>query len=216
MLDFSTLSDDQLLQLLRELVAACEGRNLGVQEAARQIGIDAQERRQIADAAAEREFAAARARERQRVAEEAARIAREQVEAENEKLNAIRAQESGRAVAEAAAKRNVISQRLIDEADALLECNHSVLTIMILKDRDSGLPRLLINSGKGARYAKTHRIDYCNTKAYKVNNGYRGHTVKHAIRDPKILEWCQTLIMSQHVGLVIEDGIPSRLQEVPA
>ena len=85
-LDFSGLTDDQLLQFYRAVCQEAAARNPAVQAACRAAGLDEAEKVKIAAEAAQREAAAQRARERQRVAEEA--VARVRAEGRGSRLPA--------------------------------------------------------------------------------------------------------------------------------
>lgn len=83
-LDFSELTDDQLIALVRGALNECSTRGQAVAMAAQAVGIDATEKLKIAKAAAEQQAAVERAKERERIASEA----REAVAREAEKQRA--------------------------------------------------------------------------------------------------------------------------------
>jgi hypothetical protein len=78
MLDFSALTDDQLVELIKLSVAEAQQRNDATFRAAQSIGLDAAERQRIRQAAIEAEavqaLAQERAREREQAAQEAKRL----------------------------------------------------------------------------------------------------------------------------------------------
>lgn len=101
-LDFSQLTDDQLVTLIRAALQECVARNPAVQAAAQSACLDETEKARIAAAAAQAEAAKLRAQERERIAKEAAEKVRREAprgpsETERKAANAARLWELKRA-----------------------------------------------------------------------------------------------------------------------
>jgi len=181
-LDFSVLTDDQLLSLIRAALAEAVERGAAITAAAQSVYLDAAEKMEIARQAAEREAAILRAKERERIAREAAERVRQQAEAEKtraqKEAEAARQQkqaEAARSRQEEAQKAAAETLRKAEEqeraqknwlrrAATLLELHPSKLTIVCLRDnyllRKSMKTRVLINHGGDAQYSRHHLVDY--------------------------------------------------------
>jgi hypothetical protein len=167
-LDFSALTDDQLLELLRAACQAAAARNPAIARAAEAIVLDEAERARIIAAAAEQEAAALRAAERERIAKEA----REKVRAGAEAIDAARrandaarqsaAAKKGQEAAEAERRRAERNKGWLSRAAALVDADPQKISL-IYTDTQYG-SRVLINDGYD-RYARDHLADYNTSKA---------------------------------------------------
>lgn len=168
-LDFSALTDDQLLELLRAACQAAASRNPAVARAAEAIVLDEAERARIAAAASEHEAAALRAAERERIAKEA----REKVRAEAEALDAARRANDaarqtaanvakGREAAEAERHRAERNKEWLRRAATLVDAEPQKISLLYA-DTQYGA-RVLINEGFD-RYSRDHLADYNTGKA---------------------------------------------------
>lgn len=145
-LDFSALSDDQLVELARACCIEAIRRNPATQEAMQDMMIGEAERARIARQAQEAEIAAVRARERERIAQEAARRVRDVHEARHAQARAAAALQA----AEAARRRDAL---LLEEAGRLVFRHPS--KISLLHARTPNGVRIFINPG-AYRYTRQH------------------------------------------------------------
>ena len=156
-LDFSALSDDQLLGLIRAALREITTRSPALSEAAHAAMLDEHERVGIAKEAGDREAARLRALERSRVAEEAAARVRADRDAAERTANAGRAQaaaEKARTDAQASEERG---RAWLRRAAALVEKDPGAISIMVL---NTGFGRrVLINDGNN-RYERDHLVDW--------------------------------------------------------
>jgi len=161
-LDFSALSDDQLLALLRATLQECVARNPAVEAAARAAVIDESERARIVASASAAEAAKLRAMERERIAKEAAARVRQEQEATLAAGEKARREAAAReALAKAEKKECNQKQWLARAAELVGRAAHDV-TIVCLHDtyNDSSKTRVLINAGGSSRYSRDHLADY--------------------------------------------------------
>lgn len=157
-LDFSGLSDDQLVELVREACQEAVRRNPAVEAATRQVMIDEAERARVAREAATAETAVLRARERERIAREAA----EQVRRADEEANRARRQAEAEAEADRAREAAEASQRaamswLRRAAEAANGRKPSSISLLKIKTNYGN--RVLLNPGSD-RYQRDHLADY--------------------------------------------------------
>lgn len=158
MLDFSGLTDDQLIELARGCCMEAARRSPATESAMRAMMIDEAERIRIARTATELEIAAQRARERERIA--------------NETATKLRAAESQRIAAEIAQqtrekqhKRNQEHAGVLRRvADAMGGIDPSTIGLLIADTRFGR--RAMINEA-GNRYARTHIVD-CNLQTNEI------------------------------------------------
>jgi hypothetical protein len=157
-LDFSGLSDDQLLNLIRAALREVSSRDPSLSAAARSAMLDEAERARIMADAGEREAAKLRALERERVAREAAAQVRE--------ANAARTQQTTQAAAAAAAEAARAAQvaseargkDLLRRAAELVGKKPDGISVLLL-DTQYGR-RVLINEGGAANYTREHLSDW--------------------------------------------------------
>lgn len=161
-LDFSALTDDQLLELLRAACQAAASRNPAVARAAETIVLDEAERARIAAAASEQEAAAIRAAERERIAKEAREKVRAEAEAHSAAARATANADKGREAAEAERRRAERNKGWLRRAAALVDVEPEKISLLYA-DTQYG-SRVLINEGFD-RYARDHLADYNTGKA---------------------------------------------------
>lgn len=155
-LDFSALTDDQLLTLIKAALAEAVSRHPAVGEAARAAMLDEHERLRILRGAGERETAALRAKERERLAREAAEQVRRQNEAEQAEIRRRRAaavSEEARAKTE---QQILVLRGWLERAAALLDVPARELSIVHAKTRYG--ERVLVN--RGGRFEREHLVDW--------------------------------------------------------
>ena len=160
-LDFSGLTDDQLVELARACCLEAARRSPAAEAAMRSMMIDEAERIRIAKAAAETEFAAARARERDRIAQEAAARVRAEEDARYaQERQASAAAAAPLAAAEAkakaaakAAERMTWLRRFADHLGL------DPANIIVGLTRTKFGYRVLVNEGDD-RFARNHLLDY--------------------------------------------------------
>lgn len=175
-LDFSHLTDDQLVGLLRAILRECVERGGGVRAAAESAGLDEAERMNIAREAAEREAAKLRAQERERVAREAAAAVRRQhdeqeaaaqtaanrhrqnQEAEAEEARRAASVETGRIAAQKLRVREQQEMNWVRRAAAILEVGPETIDLLLV-DTNYGR-RVLINETKQSRWTRDHLADW--------------------------------------------------------
>jgi hypothetical protein len=156
-LDLSVLTDDQIITLMRAAMREAAGRMPACQSAMREAMLDEAERARVAAAATEAEMAAIRARERQRIAEEAAAAVRAQ---HAEREAAIARQRQTAAADAARARQQQIDARTrawLIKASALVDHPAADLSIVIADTRYGR--RAMINRGDN-RYTKDHLADF--------------------------------------------------------
>jgi hypothetical protein len=178
-LDFSGLTDDQLVGLIRAALRECVARGDAVRAAAQAATVDEAERAQVAREAADREAAKIRARERERIAREAAEAVRrrhEAQEAESRRAESIREAEArrlreaeeARRKAEEARRQAAEAVRIAGEREALRKgwlARAAALTgrapaeILISRAHTRHGWRVLVNEGSDP-YAEKHLVDY--------------------------------------------------------
>lgn len=174
-LDFTELTDDQLIGLLRAVLRECVARGGAVGAAAHAAGLDEAERARIAEEAAEREAAKLRAQERERIAKEAAeevRLRRQAQEAaaraaqaegrrkEEEEAARLKAEALKREAAEAVAKaeqRDRERMGWLRRFAALVGREPGEIHILRYQSRYGW--RVIVNEGSD-RYASDHLVDY--------------------------------------------------------
>lgn len=168
-LDFSELSDDQLIGLVRAALQECARRNPAVANAARAATLDEAEKAKVYTAAADREAAKLRAAERERVAKEAAEAVQRQTAAQQAIDREARiAKKAADALAEAEAQEAKFRAMLFAAA-ALVGKQPAEISICVLANdaRYGGGKRVLINPG-ASRYERAHLVDYCGPTSIKT------------------------------------------------
>lgn len=180
-LDFSTLSDDQLVGLLRSVLRECVERGAAVQAAAQSATVDEAERAKIRREAANREAAKLRAQERERIAREAAEEVRAKIKAaeaaanaatnadrikrEQEDQSRVRAAaaEKAREAAAASRQKDLTNMEWLRRAAALVDRHPKEIAIVLyermLYDVGMSAWRVLINDAPN-RYTRSHLADW--------------------------------------------------------
>lgn len=156
-LDFSGLTDDQLIALARGCCEEALRRNPAAAAAMQAMMLSEAEKARIARAASEAEIAAARARQRGAIAA----AARDEARRAEEKRTAA-AREARAAVAAAREAERVQAEQyrdmaLLRQAGALVKAAPDKISILYCNTRRGR--RVLINEG-AYRYAPTHLCDY--------------------------------------------------------
>jgi hypothetical protein len=183
-LDFTALTDDQLIELIRAALAEAGARGQATVAAAQETWIDEAEKVKIAREAADREAAKFRALERERIAREAA----EKVKRDHESRNGQAAKDAARkaaldAAAEARAKESERRQWLI-RAASLVDCDPRGICLLYVSTNYGW--RVLINKGCN-RYSREHLVDW-RAKTGEIK------TVRKLIgRKPQLIELCAEL-----------------------
>lgn len=181
-LDFSTLTGDQMVGLLRSVLRECVQRGAAVQAAAQAAWIDESEAAQIATEAATREAAKLRAQARERIAREAAEGVRAEVAAKETQAQAARnterlkreaeqaeatrrgAEQAGRIAAEKARIQEEREKAWLRRAGALVSRDPAAICLLCLRT-DYGV-RVLINPSTD-RYDREHLVDW-HVKTNKI------------------------------------------------
>lgn len=165
-LDFSGLTDDQLVELVREACHEAIRRNPGLRAAVENVMLDEAEKARVAKEATERAAAAMRARERERIAAEAAAAVREKAERESAPERARRAMEEGRKAAEAARAAEASGMNWLRRAAILVNRRPSEISILYVSTKFG--TRAMINIG-AERHTRDHLADYnSETKVIKT------------------------------------------------
>ncbi len=188
-LDFSHLSDDQLISLIREALRECVARNPSVKAAAQSAFLDEQEKARIATAAAEAEAARLRALERERISKEATEKVRRATEDQRQEATAreaelakIQAAEEGKKAATAAAAKEQEDKSWFRRAASLVDREPSKITICWLRTNYGC--RVLINEGSDSQYAPKHLVDW-NRDSSEIK------TVRDLVgRKPELIAFC--------------------------
>lgn len=194
-LDFSQLTDDQLIGLLRAVLRECVDRGGAIQAASQAAALDEAERAQIQKEAAEREAAKLRAQEREHVAREAAEAVRRQrdaqeaaakqaagIEAARQKQEAdeaarVKAAEAGRLAAQQAWLREQEEKNWLVECARLVEEEPKDISLIVYDGR------VLVNPGSD-RYERHHYVDW-NSRTNKIS------TVQELIgKKSELIEFC--------------------------
>lgn len=164
-LDFSQLSDDQLIQLIRLALQEAVSRHPAVEAAARAALLDEHEKVRIRNESAEREAAKLRAQERERIAKEAAEQVRRQqepVDAERKKAEGEaerrRVEEAGKAAAREIAQREQEEKEWLRKAALLVNLKPSEITLCEVPSRDKK-DRVVVNKGS-SKYERSHLVDW--------------------------------------------------------
>lgn len=180
-LDFSALTDDQLIGLVRAALQECVRRNPAVADAARAATIDEGEKARIAAQAAEAEAARIRAKERERIAKEATERVRKENEARTAESARKAAEEQVKQAVEQAAERERQEKEWIHKAALLVDRCPSTICVLYLKT-DYGV-RVLINPSND-RYDRNHLVDWnANENTIKTIRPFIG-------RKPALIEFC--------------------------
>ena len=171
-LDFSSLTDDQLVELLRATLNECVQRNPAVQAAAQSAIIDEKEKAEIAKQAAEQEAAKLRAQERERIAKEAAeRVRRENEErdrvqqAKRKEQEVAKAAENAAKAASEALEKDEREKEWLRRAGQLVGVDPWNVTISYFQS--SYGVRVVINLGEESRFDRDHLVDW-NAKTNKI------------------------------------------------
>lgn len=155
-LDFSALSDDQLLLLIKAALREAVNRHPALGEAARAAMLDEQERLRILREAGEREAAALRARERAQLAHEAAEEVRRKHAAETAEIDRLRAAQAADEAREKAERQIAIRRRWLERCSALVDMPARDLSLLRVQTQYGD--RVLIN--QGGRYERDHLVDW--------------------------------------------------------
>ncbi|MCL6336383.1 hypothetical protein EXT65_21555 [Pectobacterium carotovorum subsp. carotovorum] len=156
-LDFSDLTDDQLIELARACCEEAMRRNPAAQQAMQDMMLSEAEKARIAKNASEMEIRAQRARERERIAKET----KAQLRYEEEARAAAEREKSAKAAAkrtrDSAEQRKHRAMALLRQAAELTRRPPHDIGIVYCKT-NRGL-RVMINPNSG-RYTTTHIVDY--------------------------------------------------------
>ena len=155
-LDFSELSDDQLLTLIRAAVREAVDRHPGLKAAVEAAMLDEAERARIYQQATEREAAALRAAERERVAAEAAERVRREHAVQQAGINQLRAANAAEEARAKAERLVEIKRRWLERAAAVVDLPPKELSIAYINTHYG--KRVLIN--RGGRYERDHLSDW--------------------------------------------------------
>ena len=163
-LDFSALSDDQLVELVREALAECVLRGSAVEAAVRQAGLDEAQKARVAAAAARREAERLKAEEERRIATEAA-----------EKVRREAAEKVAEAKRDAAARLRGIAQ----EARSLFGSDQAEFTVSCWEK--SGDRRIYIGHGYKSNWVEYHHDGDSRVApgTLKIVNGILGPLAAH-------------------------------------
>jgi hypothetical protein len=156
-LDFSHLTDDQLIELVRFCCQEAIRRGEAAGTAMRSMMIDEAERARIMRAASETEAAAIRARERERIAKEAADRVRAEATAKNAVSVQKAAEDAGRHAAEKARKETEAAMTWLRRFAAVVEHHPSEISVSLACTQYGR--RVLVNLGCD-RYAREHLVDH--------------------------------------------------------
>ncbi|MBN3262979.1 hypothetical protein [Pectobacterium brasiliense] len=156
-LDFSDLTDDQLIELARACCEEAMRRNPAAQQAMRDMMLSEAEKARIAKNASELEIRSQRARERERIAKEATAKARYDEEARIADARAKSAQEAIKRTRDSAEQRKHRAIALLRQAAELTHRAPDDLGIVYCKT-NRGV-RVMINPNSG-RYTNIHLVDY--------------------------------------------------------
>lgn len=156
-LDFSALSDDQLLGLVRAALREIVQRSPALSEAARSAMLDEHERATIAAHATDREAARLRALERARVATEAAARVRAEHEAAERAVSDARAAAAGDEARTKAEHAQDATKVWLRRAAALVDRKPADITLLLLNTRYGR--RVLIDSGADT-FTSDHLSDW--------------------------------------------------------
>lgn len=180
-LDFSALSDDQIVTLIRAALREVADRSPGCQDAAKAAVLDEAERVRIIQNATEQEMAALRASERERIA----KAARDRVRAEQEERELqLRTAQAKAKAAQAAAASRASGERgraWLTRAAGLVSQSPAGITLLVTNTKFGR--RVLINEGAD-RYSHEHLVDY-NTATLRISTTRALVAVK-----PRLVEFC--------------------------
>lgn len=192
-LDFTNVTDDQLIELVRQccLEAARRG-DSAVAEALKATMLSEAERVRVARSASEAEIAALRAQERERIAQEARDKARAEHEAAQEPARRAQARAEAEAAAAKAKKELEAAGYWLRRFAELVDREPSTICITIASTKYGR--RVLINRGSDL-FAREHLIDY-NMSTYACK------TIRALIkRKPDIVS------ASAELGLTFPQGV---------
>ena len=173
-LDFSALTDDQLVELVRECCREAVRRSPAAAAAIERMMLDEAEKVRVAEAATATEAAAARARERARIAIEAAAAERARQDAASAADRAAVARRAAAREAEAAQRRLAAEMDLVRRVASEVGRKPSEISILHIQTRFGR--RVLINEG-GERFARDHLVDY-NADTRQISTGAKLVTKK--------------------------------------
>ncbi|MBJ7223592.1 MULTISPECIES: hypothetical protein [unclassified Brenneria] len=156
-LDFSDVTDDQLVELARACCLEALRRSPASAQAMRDMMLSEAEKARIAREASEAEIRAARARERERIAREAAAQTRYEEERRTASQRAASAAQAAERARILAAEQRHRDMTLLRQAAAMV--NKRPGDISILHCHTASGMRLMINPG-WYRYARNHLVDY--------------------------------------------------------
>lgn len=156
-LDFSSLTDDQLVELARLCCVEAVRRNPAVSAAMSSMMLDEAERVRVAKAAMEGEAAAMRARERERIAREAAAAVRAAEEARTAEARRKAGADAVARERQAAEQQQFAEMAVLRQASALVGRSVSDISLLYVETRFGR--RVMINVGAD-RYSRDHMMDY--------------------------------------------------------
>lgn len=163
-LDFSGLSDDQLVELARACCLEAVRRNAATAAAMEQMMLSEAEKARIARSASEMELAAQRAADRQRIAQEARAKVRAEEEARTREARAAHAAKQAQAAAEKVRAQDEIRKRWLTRFAELLGREPAGICLVLTETRYGR--RLIVNVGDD-RWARDHLMDY-NIQAQEI------------------------------------------------
>lgn len=159
-LDFTGLTDDQLLGLIRAALREVSSRDPSLSAAARDAMLDEAERARVATEATDREAAKLRAQERERVAREAAATVRAQHAEQTRQDTAAQAQAAAEAARTAAIRAEEASKSWLTRFAALVGKRPADISLLLINTNYGR--RVLVNEG-AERYAREHLSDWSVT-----------------------------------------------------
>jgi hypothetical protein len=187
-LDFTALTDDQLISLVRLAMVECGRRGAAVAVQAQGIYLDEAEKLRVAREAAEREAAKLRAAERERIAREAAEEVRRQAQAQTTatdqakaEANRLKAAEEGRIAAEKMRLREEQERAWLRRAAVLVGRDPTQISLLYINTHYGW--RVLINLGSD-RYSRTHLVDW------KVGDPKLSTSQALVTRKPDLMAFC--------------------------
>lgn len=156
-LDFSSLSDDQLVELIRAALSEAARRGRASVAAAQEAWLDEAEKTRVAKEATEREAAKLRAAERERIAREAAERVRREHEARNAQAEREAQRKAGLDAAAAARQGELERRQWLVRTGAILDRDPWMLCLVSANTRYGW--RVLVNR-ENERFARDHLVDY--------------------------------------------------------
>lgn len=156
-LDFTVLTDDQLLQLVKLCCQEAVSRSGSTGAAMHQILLDEAEKARITRDASETEIRAIRAQERERIAKEAIDKTRAEEAARTQEERIRRALEKAELAKQVELKRQQFDKSWLQRFSEVVELPPSKISVNIADTRYG--TRVLVNEGFN-RFCKEHLVDF--------------------------------------------------------